>query len=50
MVVAMYHRNFIHLPLLESIEVARPKICGFDTQKSPFWGVFLQFSQEPPMN
>ena len=34
MVLGMYHKNFKHLPWLESIEVARPTICGFDTQKS----------------
>ena len=42
----MYHKNFKHLPWVESKEVARPTICGFDTQKSPlFLGVsFTVFS------
>ena len=46
-VLGMYHKNFKHLPGIESIEVARATICGFDNQKSPFSGVFLRFSQEP---
>ena len=29
MVVEMYHKNFKHPPWVESIEVARPTICGF---------------------
>ena len=41
MVLEMYHKNFKHLPWIESIEVARPTICGFDNQKSPFSEDFL---------
>ena len=40
----MYHKNFKYLPWVESIEVARPTICGFDTQKSPFRVFFAVFS------
>ena len=40
----MYHKNFKYLPCVESIEVARPTICGFDTRKSPFSGGFAVFS------
>ena len=42
----MYHKNFKHLQWIESIEVARPTICGFDTQKITFFRVFLRFSEE----
>ena len=45
-VVGMYHKNFKHLPWIESIEVARPTICGFDNQKSAFRVFFLRFSQK----
>ena len=41
----MYHKNFKYLPWVQSIEVARPTISGFDTQKSPFSGVFCGFSE-----
>ena len=34
----MYHTNFKYL---QYAEVARPTICGFDTQKSPFFGSFF---------
>ena len=45
MVLGMYHKNFKYLPWADSIEVARPTICGFDTQKSPLFGcVFAVFS------
>ena len=37
----MYHKNFKHLPRLESIEVARPTICGFGTKKITFFRVFF---------
>ena len=37
----MYQKNFKHLSWLESIEVARPKIYGFDNQKSPFSEFFF---------
>ena len=47
MVLEMYHKNFKHLPWTESIEVARPTICGFDNQKINFFGCVLQFSQKP---
>ena len=40
----MYHKNFKYLPWVENIEVAWPTICGFDTQKSPLFGVFAVFS------
>ena len=40
----MYYKNLKHLPWVESIEVARPTICGFDTQKPLFSGVFAVFS------
>ena len=43
----MYQKAFKHFPLIESIEVARRTICGFDNQKSHFSEVFLRFSQEP---
>ena len=54
----MYHKKFKHLPWIESLKVSRPTICGFDTQKSPFSGVFfavfsgtadeLMVSSKPP--
>ena len=34
-VLGIYHKNFKHLPWTESVELAMPTICGFDTQKSP---------------
>ena len=37
----MYHKNFKHLPWVESKEVARPTICGFDTQKSHSFRVYF---------
>ena len=37
----MYHKNFKYLQWLESIEVARPTICGFDTQKITHFGCFF---------
>ena len=37
----MYHKNFQHFPRTESIEVTGPTICGLDTQKSHFFGVFF---------
>ena len=37
----MYHKNLKHLPWVESIEVARPTICGFDTLKITFFRVFF---------
>ena len=37
----MYNENFKYLTWLDSTEVARPKICGFGTQKSPFFRVFF---------
>ena len=37
----MYHKNFKRLPWLESKEVARATICGFDSQKSPFFRIFF---------
>ena len=40
-VLELYHKNFKHLPWVESKEVARPIICGFDTQKSHFVRVFF---------
>ena len=50
MILGIHHKNFKHLPLTESIEVAWPTIGGFDTQESPFFGFFLRVSQEPHMN
>ena len=50
MFLRMYHENLKHLSSTKSIEVAEPKIGGLDTQKSPFSGFTLRFSQEPPMN
>ena len=47
MVLEMYHKNVKYLPWIESIEVARPTICGFDIQKSHFRVFFLWFSEEP---
>ena len=41
MVLEMYHKNFKYLPWVESIEVARPTICGFDSQKALFSRVFF---------
>ena len=41
MLFGMHHRNFKHLPWIESIEVARPTIYGFHTQISPFLGCFF---------
>ena len=41
MVLEMYHKNFKHLPWVESKKVARPTICGFDTEKSHFFGCFF---------
>ena len=41
----MYHKNFKHLPWMESLEVATPKICGFNNQKSPLSDVFAVFSE-----
>ena len=40
-VLGIYQNNFKHLPWVENKEVARPTICGFDTQKSPFFGCFF---------
>ena len=40
----MYHKNFKHLPWLESIELARQTICGFGTQKSLFFECFFKVS------
>ena len=37
----MYHKNFKYLPWVESIEVARPTIGDFYTQKSSFSAVFF---------
>ena len=37
----MYHKNFKHLQWVESKEVARPTICGFDTQKITFSRMFF---------
>ena len=37
----MYHKNFQRFPWTESIEVARPTIFGFGTQKSPFFECFF---------
>ena len=47
MAFEMYHKNSKYMPWVQSIEVARRKICGFDNQKSHFSDVFLRFSQEP---
>ena len=41
MVLGMYKNPFEHFPWIESIEVARRKICGFDIQKSPLFGCFF---------
>ena len=47
-VLRIYHKNFNHLPWLESIEVARPTISGFDIQKSFFFRVFCGFLRYRP--
>ena len=39
----MDHKNIKHLPLIESIEVARPTICGYDNKKITVSGVFCGF-------
>ena len=46
----MYLENFKYVAWSESIEVARPTICGFGTQKAPLFECFLRFSQVPSMN
>ena len=49
MVLEMFHKNFKHLPWIESIEVARRTICGFDNQKSHFSDMicgFLETAQD----
>ena len=38
----MYHKNFKLLPWTENIEVARPTIGGFYTQKNHFFRVYLK--------
>ena len=43
-VLEMYQKNFKYLPCVQGIEVARPIISGFDTQKSPFSVFFAVFS------
>ena len=44
MVLEMYLKNFKHFPWIESIEVARRRICSFDNQKSHFSDFFAVFS------
>ena len=48
MVLEMYQKNFKYLPWLESIEVARPIICGFDKNHlfRVFFAVFLETAQD----
>ena len=41
MVLGIHYKNFKRLPGVESIEVARPTICGFGTQTSPLFGYFF---------
>ena len=41
MVLGMYKNPLEHFPWIESIEVVRRKICGFDTQKSHFFRCFF---------
>ena len=41
MVLEMYHKNFKHLPWIESIEVAKPTIFLFWYPKITFFRVFF---------
>ena len=44
MVLGMYKNPFEHFPWIESIEVAKRKICGFDNQNHIFQKFFAVFS------